>query len=66
MNYEKEYIKNRFNDFRNRDFGVAIGTVIDFAANNIVICMCFGISIGMCIGIAIGSSIKKNEKNNIK
>lgn len=47
-------------------FGVAIGTVIGFAANNIVICMCFGISIGMCIGIAIGSSIKKNEKNNKK
>ena len=45
-------------------FGVAIGTGIGIATDNLAICMPIGLSIGMCIGALMDAQKRKKSKND--
>ena len=47
-------------------FGIAIGTAIGVATDNLAVCMPIGLSIGMCIGVLIDAQNRKNQKATLK
>ena len=45
-------------------FGIAIGTALGVATDNLAVCMPIGLSIGMCIGVLIDAQNRKKSKGD--
>ena len=45
-------------------FGIALGTAIGVATDNLAVCMPIGLSIGMCIGVLIDAQNRKKSKGD--